>query len=766
MPRIPPLVGVEAIQSGMDFNRRGAQADHAITTLSTGGRSAPILLSLLLAVAGCGDSEPGPPFLRFHAADTLLAGAEPRPDSAELADDRRDAILIPAPSRWRARVTIPSGGRFETGLAAGGGSAQSSLPTIAFTFLPDAEGSKERDEYRIETPIDPAAQGWLDWTWDLSRHSRQSGWFEIDATPSPDGWIRLGDPLLVPATGRSPAPSLLLISIDTLRRDPIGRVTPNLDDLAERGWPVLTAIAPAPWTLPSHASLLTGLDPVHHGVVGETRRLPKGIPTLAKHFRDNGYRTLAMVSAPYLDADYGFAEGFDRYDDWTLKVSGHEASQKSGGAEKVVDQAIRWFSEYSAVPLFIFLHIWDPHYDYDPPPPFDTRFDPRYRGTVDGSFEALSADYAARDLEHVRALYDGEVAWTDTLMGHLLDRLDDLGRLDRTAVIVTSDHGDEFYEHGNKGHGDHLVPEVLEVPVIVGPTRESRLPVPGHRGRPHSLLDVAATTSLLVGLPPPAGIDGTPIGSPPDMPNAEAGVWSVASWGGRLRQACVTGRWAYIIEGSDRPPRLYDRTVDSGWNRDVAAEQSAALDAFASAWRHRMDGWPGLHLIAALDRSSRFAADIASDSPLGEAVLVRAGAGSSLRISDDRNSIMIRASPDRSGVVHMVFDPDYSADPFSIELRSDERPLRARSIRVAGARVELPPNERATITEGRIEHARSAGIGDVPSARETIQMLVRVTDRPIIVLARVPIQGVVARESGAPLDPELESRLRSLGYLD
>ncbi len=749
----------------MDFNRPGAPADHRIVALSTRRRLTPVPLCLLLAAAGCGEPEPGPPFQRLGAPDSLLYGAHPQLDRAERADDRRDAILIPGPSRWRTRVTIPSGGRFEAGLAAGEGSGNAPPPKIAFAFLPDAEESKKPAESRIETTIDPAAQGWLDWAWDLSRQSNRSGWFEIDATPSPGGWIHLGDPHFVPTEGRPTAPSVLLISIDSLRRDTIGRVTPNLDELAARGWPVLTAIAPSPWTLPSHASLLTGLDPVHHGVVGETRALPAGLPTIAQHFRDHGYRTMAMVSAPYLDSDYGFAQGFDRYDDWTLKVSGHEASHKSGGAEKVVEQAIEWFTDYSALPLFVFLHIWDPHYDYRPPPPFDTRFDPRYRGDADGSFEALSADYSARDLEHVRALYDGEVAWTDTLIGHLLDRLDDLGRLDRTALVITSDHGEEFYEHGNKGHGNELVPEVLEVPVIIGPTLGSSLPVPGHRGRPHSLLDVAATISVLAGLPPLGTADGTPIGNRLDTTPPEAGVWSVASWGGRLRQACVTGRWAYINEGCDRPPRLYDRTIDTGWKRDMAPGQSAALDAFGSAWRHRMDTWPGLHLIAAPRKSSRLSIDIASDSPLGEATLVRAGAESTLRITGNRDSILIRATPDRSGIVHVLFDPDYTADPFSIDMRVPD-PIPARSIRVAGTGASALPDERARISAGRIERVRSSGIGTVSSARETIRMLVRVPDRPLVVLARVPIQGVVAEEEGAPLDPELESRLRSLGYLD
>lgn len=321
---------------------------------------------------------------------------------------------------------------------------------------------------------------------------------------------------------RAGAPNVLLVSIDTLRADHVHaygyarETTPAIDRLAAEGVRFDLALAPAPWTLPSHVSLLTGLPPLRHGVLDDGRRLAAEAVTLAEALRDAGYTTAGFVSAPYLEADYGFAQGFDRYDDYTVSPASEHFSHRAVTSPRLLDAVTRWLDERESRrddrPFFLFVHMWDPHYDFVPPPPFDRHFDPDYAGPVTGDdFErggAVHAGMDPRDLAHVVALYDGEIAFTDLHLGRILDRLRASGALDRTLVVVTGDHGEEFFEHGTKGHRQNLYDTVLRVPFVM------RLPgaIPGGVvvERQVRLLDVAPTILGVVGLDAPAGFAAGP----------------------------------------------------------------------------------------------------------------------------------------------------------------------------------------------------------------------------------------------------------------
>src|SRR5262249_10859476 len=130
----------------------------------------------------------------------------------------------------------------------------------------------------------------------------------------------------------------------------------------------------------------------------------------------------------------------------------------------------RWVGERSRRPFFAFVHMWDVHFDYIPPEPFDSMFDPDYTGPLDGhniGQEGFPLNAPPRDIEHLKALYDGEIRYTDQTIGELLDALRSAGLLDRTLIVVTSDHGEEFLEHGNKTHRKALYEESIHVPLIV-----------------------------------------------------------------------------------------------------------------------------------------------------------------------------------------------------------------------------------------------------------------------------------------------------------
>jgi arylsulfatase A-like enzyme len=175
----------------------------------------------------------------------------------------------------------------------------------------------------------------------------------------------------------------------------------------------------------------------------------------------------------------------------------------------VTDAALRWLGERKDQRFFLFVHYYDVHYDYIPPPPYNTMFDPDYRGSVTAvnfiEDDAINRRMPARDLEHILALYDGEIRWVDDHIARLLHALEESGAAPRTAVIVTSDHGDEFFEHGDKGHKRTLYREIIQVPLVMR--------VPGMAAgqvieTPVSLVDLAPTILDLLAVPAPPGLSG------------------------------------------------------------------------------------------------------------------------------------------------------------------------------------------------------------------------------------------------------------------
>lgn len=317
-----------------------------------------------------------------------------------------------------------------------------------------------------------------------------------------------------------PLPNILLISIDSLRSDHLGSygyardTSPNLDMLARSGARFETVVAPSPWTLPSHVTLLTGRHPAAHGVNDTDRKLAGDIPTLAEELHSAGYATAAFVSGPYLRRDYAYDRGFDLYDQALAAVSPGE-SRTGISSPQLVDNLLSWIvREKEATPgkpFFAFLHLWDVHYDFAPPPPWDTHFDPDYRGERDGTaLEGLKPDLDARDLAHIIALYDGEIRFTDEELGRLFSALKARGLYEEMIIVVTADHGEEFFEHGRIGHAITLFEESLRVPLLVHYPRdvEGGQVVDGQV----RLMDIAPTILGLAGVP--QGDLGMPEGAP------------------------------------------------------------------------------------------------------------------------------------------------------------------------------------------------------------------------------------------------------------
>jgi len=310
--------------------------------------------------------------------------------------------------------------------------------------------------------------------------------------------------------------NVVLISIDSLRADHLGcygnarDTSPVIDRVAREGVRFANAISPSSWTLPAHASLLTGRYVLSHGVIARTDEIPPGVATLAELLRHDGFSTGGVISTVWLQPQYGFDRGFGYYDDSSSKGKTWYEELDLESASEVTGHALSWLRRQHGRRFFLFVHFWDVHYDYMPPAPYDKMFDPDYAGSVTGrNFKynkAIWHGMPKRDLEHVVALYDGEIRWVDEHLAEILAALDEMGVSDRTAVIVTADHGDEFFEHGGKGHQRTLYREVVHVPLIMR--------VPGIAGgrvvqEPVSLVDVMPTVLELVGAQTPARVDGT-----------------------------------------------------------------------------------------------------------------------------------------------------------------------------------------------------------------------------------------------------------------
>lgn len=302
-------------------------------------------------------------------------------------------------------------------------------------------------------------------------------------------------------------PNILMVSIDTLRADHVSAygypkpTTPHLDQMAAEGARFARAISNCPWTLPSHITMFTGQEVGVHGIRTTNSALSPSALTIAKLLKTSGYRTMGIGSAPYLKAMYGNAVGFDSWDDELAQVS-YKDSHEAVTAGKAVDKALHDIKANKDRRWFVFLHLWDVHYDYVPPPPYNKKFvDPSYSGSFPmhnwEKNRAFHVGMDPADFAYTLAQYDGEIAWVDSQLGRLLGRLREWGLDQRTIVLVTADHGEEFLEHGQKGHGHSLYDELIRVPLIVkGP----RIPAGRVVECPVSLVDLLPTIAELGGV--------------------------------------------------------------------------------------------------------------------------------------------------------------------------------------------------------------------------------------------------------------------------
>jgi arylsulfatase A-like enzyme len=379
--------------------------------------------------------------------------------------------------------------------------------------------------------------------------------------------------------GEAPPAGLLLVTLDTTRADRLGAwgrtdsVTPNLDRLAREGVVFEQAVAPTPITLPSHASLLTGVYPSAHGVRDNSLfELGDEATLVSERLRSSGFRTGAFVGAYVLDARYGLDQGFEAY-------SGPDAGRRGEGgyaerpADRVVDAAAAWLAGVEPWErFFVWVHFFDPHRPFVPPPPWRER--------------------------HADS-YDGEIAFCDAQLGRLLDLVEARGRLAGLRVLVTADHGESLGEHGEESHGVFVYQSTLHVPLILW---GEGIAAGAREAAPVSTVDVAATLLALAGVPardgsgPPGrallGADGRPAQRPAGALYVES-LLPFHSFRWRALRGVLSGRHKLIDAGE---PELYDLAADAGEQVNLAAADPERVTRLRAELRaleaeHAPRGW-------------------------------------------------------------------------------------------------------------------------------------------------------------------------------
>jgi len=387
----------------------------------------------------------------------------------------------------------------------------------------------------------------------------------------------------------TPRPNVLIYLVDTLRADHLGLygyprpTSPRIDAFGADATVFRDAQAQTSWTRTAVASILTGLLPQSHGVRDRADALAPPVATLAEILAAAGYRTAGIITNGNVEPAFGTGQGFELYDYLSESKERVEFHQLS---DRLNEAAFAWLESWRATPapdrapFFLYLHATDPHAPYTPPEPFRSRFAPGVdpeRGHLDRvhAISAGSEPAPPGTAEAWRQLYDGEVAWNDHHFGELLDRLKALDLYDSTLIVLISDHGEEFYEHGGWEHGKTLYAEQLRIPLVI------RLPGGGGAGREVADLadqiDVLPTILDHLGIEPPAPVDGRSL--LPLLRGNSAGTRPAEPSFAELRldvkeiESAVAGGWKLILDDSEYqragPVELFHVADDPGETRNL-----------------------------------------------------------------------------------------------------------------------------------------------------------------------------------------------------
>ena len=358
------------------------------------------------------------------------------------------------------------------------------------------------------------------------------------------------------------ARNVILVMIDTLRADhvpPYGRTRVQakvLDLLAERGATFERFSAVEDWTKPSCATMLTGLYPNTHQTQTDTGSLPSSVRMVTEELKEQGFKTGAFIANGYVSDKFGFKRGWDQYTNYIREG-------KPTIAERVLGDAAAWIEANKGERFYAYVHTIDPHVPYSPPREFLELYDDQpYDGPIEArkthqqveDIKKKKMSVTERDKQRLLALYDGEISYHDGHLGSFLKKLDELGILDDTLVIVTSDHGEEFWDHGSVGHGHSIYQELIHVPFFL--MWKNVIPAGVRIGENHDHTCIVPTMFEALGLQPPGYLEGLSVLGQA-MGRQEVGPSAGFSTHQGDRMAVWSGRHKFQLSGAVRGP-LFD----------------------------------------------------------------------------------------------------------------------------------------------------------------------------------------------------------------
>jgi arylsulfatase A-like enzyme len=404
------------------------------------------------------------------------------------------------------------------------------------------------------------------------------------------------EPSAEAAVTRRPS-HIVLITVDTLRADAVSayrsdgdksRRTASIDGLAQDGVRFDHAFAPAPWTLPSIASILTGVSPEVHQVTDFAGRLPNTVTTLAERLSARGYRTASFVHndvlGPERSLNQGFAEYHDLHRPWFAESIGASLLQRTMPGlfppltwPTTADETgvvVDWLDANRGRDFFLWVHYLDPHAPYQPPTQYIAGTPPPGIGDEFEGQQLVMEGQPVPSVDQrrwIRALYDSEVQYVDASLGRVFTTLKRLGLYDDALIVLTSDHGEEFWEHRSIGHGHTMYQEVLRVPLIV------KRPGDGQRGTAAPLVSTVSVTPTILdvaGLPFNAQDMSAPSLAPLLAPGAAAPEPRPLLAGAQMlfdrREAVRFDHYRYIVSTVDGAEELYDLESDPGEQLSIA----------------------------------------------------------------------------------------------------------------------------------------------------------------------------------------------------
>ena len=413
--------------------------------------------------------------------------------------------------------------------------------------------------------------------------------------------------LLAAGCGKKPGTNVIVITIDTLRADYLGcygfqrPTSPRIDAFAKDAVVFEQAVCQSPETLPSHTSIFTGMYPRTHKAISHESRVDSRLATLAEVLEGHGYTTGAMVSSHVLDAKYGLDHGFQSYRAIHLAFSDRvRREMNEREQDPTTDEALTWLRDNRDSRFFLWIHWFHPHRPYNPPPRYRREFSTAYTGPATDQEEFPMKVWrekialADADLNYVRGLYAGEIAFTDVQVGRVLDEIAALDLLKNTIVVITSDHGEILYEHEYYfGHDIALYEECILIPLVL------RVPsIDAARRRVAGLvqsIDIFPTILEALGIACPPGVEGKSL-IPLVRGTAEATTQYAFSETFPFPEKClprhaIRTESAKLVWREDPPATVakeyYDLEADPGETRNLYPSNpggAAGLDNLLSNW--------------------------------------------------------------------------------------------------------------------------------------------------------------------------------------